>query len=55
MLKLLLGFVKVVTWICQVVLCISSPLPIKTKVKFDQDFQACRSFCFELKLLNESK
>ena len=62
--------IKVVTWICQscyldlsklllgfikVVLCISSPFSVKTKVNFDQDFLACRSFCFELKVLNESK
>ena len=27
----------------------------KNKLKFDQDFKACWSFCFELKVLNESK
>ena len=45
---LLPGFVKVV-------LCISRPLPNKTKLKFDREFKACWSFCFELKVLNESK
>ena len=54
--KLLDGFVKIDTWISfgcyrdllklirvlvKVVLCISQPLPIKTKLKFDQDFKAC--------------
>ena len=46
--KLIHGFVKDV-------LCISCPLPNKTKLKFDQDFKACRSFFFELKVLNELK
>ena len=46
--NLLHGFVNVV-------LCFSRPLPNKTKLKFDQDFKACWSFCFELKVLNESK
>ena len=36
----------------KVVLCISCPLPNKTKLEFDQDFKACWSFCFELKVLN---
>ena len=36
-------------------LCFSRLLPKKTKLKFDQDFNACWSFCFELKVLNESK
>ena len=36
-------------------LWISRPLPNKTRLKFDQDFKACWSFCFEIKLLNESK
>ena len=36
-------------------LCISRPLPNKTKLKFDQNFKPCRCFCFELKVLNESK
>ena len=40
--SLLHGFVEVV-------LCISSPLPNKPKLKFDKDFKACCSFCFELK------
>ena len=48
LLKLLRGFAKDI-------LCISRPLPNKTKLKFDKDFKACWSFCFELKLLNESK
>ena len=30
-------------------------LPNKTKLKFDKDFRVCWSFCFELKVLNESK
>ena len=34
--KLLRGFVKVVLYI-------SRPLPNKTKLKFDQDFKACRA------------
>ena len=41
LLKLLLGFDKVV-------LFISRLLPNKTKLKFDNDFKACPSFCFEL-------
>ena len=60
--KLINLFLQVVTWICQkiymdllklllgfvtVLLCISCPLPNKTKLKFDQDFKACWSFCFE--------
>ena len=49
LLKVLREFVKVV-------LCISRHLPNKTKLRFDQDFKACWSFCFELKVLkNESK
>ena len=32
-----------------------SPFAKKNKQKFDQDFKACWSFCFELKVLNESK
>ena len=36
-LKLLHGFVKVVTWI-------SCPLPNKTKLKFGQEFKTCWSF-----------
>ena len=34
---------------------VSCSLPNKTKLKFDQDFKACWSFCLELKVLNESK
>ena len=47
LLELLHGFVKVV-------LSIFCPLPNKNKLKFEQDFKACQSFCFELKVLNES-
>ena len=48
--RLLNGFLKIVTWICQscymdlfkllhgLVLCISRSLPNKTKLKFDRDF-----------------
>ena len=43
--KLLHGFV----------LCFSRPLPNKTKLKFDQDLKAIWSFCFVIKLMNESK
>ena len=64
--KFMHGFLEIVTWICQtcymdlfkllhgLVLCISRSLPNKTKLKFDRDFKACWSFCFELKVLNES-
>ena len=45
LLKLLCGFVEVV-------LCISRPLSNRIKLKFDQDFKAYWSFCFELKVLN---
>ena len=45
--KLPHGFIKI-TWVCQ-------SCSNKTKLKFDQDFIVCWSFCFELKLLNESK
>ena len=53
--KLIHGFLPVVTWICQrcymdllkllrgfvkVVLCVSHPLPNKTKLKFDHDFKS---------------
>ena len=44
------------TWVCQSLsIYISCPLPNKTKPKFGQDFKACWSFCFELKMLNELK
>ena len=43
--ELLHGFVKVV-------LSISRPLPKKTKLKFDQDFKANWTVCFELNVLN---
>ena len=39
----------------KVVLCISCQLSNKIKLKFDHNFNACLSFCFELKVLNESK
>ena len=38
-----------------IVLCISRPLPNKTRLKFKQLFKDCWSFCHELKVLNESK
>ena len=41
LLNLLHVFIKVAPYI-------SSLLPNKTKLKFDQDFKACWSFCFEL-------
>ena len=54
--KLIYGFAKVVTWVLsKFVLCFSCPLPNKTSLKFDHDLKACWSFCFEMKLLNESK
>ena len=54
--KLLHGFAKVVVrGFANVALCISLPLTNKTKLKFVQDFKACWSFCFELKVLNDSK
>ena len=37
--KWLHGIFKVVTWICQFFLCISRPLPNKTKMKFGQGFK----------------
>ena len=39
--KLLCGFVKVVTLCVKVVTCISGPMPNKTKLKSDQDFEWC--------------
>ena len=45
---------KLLLWFVKVVLLISRHLPNKTKL--DQDFKACWSLCFELKVLkNESK
>ena len=41
LLKLVHGFVKVVTWICQCDSMGSRLWPNKTKLKFDQDFKAC--------------
>ena len=60
--KFLNRFVKVATRICQSCFldlstkssCISHHLPNKPKLKFNQDFIACWSFCFELKLLKNS-
>ena len=48
---------KLSHWCVKVVLCIPRPLPNKTKLKLDNNFKACWcwSFCFELKVLNESK
>ena len=54
--KLFRGFVKVAdAWICQSCSMYSSPFAKKNKLKFDQHSKACWSFCFELKVLNESK
>ena len=53
--KLLHGFVKIVTWIWRSFSMFPRLLPNKTKVMLDQDFKACWSFYFEIKLLNESK
>ena len=36
-------------------LCVSRYLTTQTKLKFDHDFKACWSYCFELKVLIESK
>ena len=47
LLKFLHSFVKVV-------FDISCHLPNKTKLKLDQDFKVCKSFCFELNVLNKS-
>ena len=53
MAKLLHGFVKVVTWNCQSCsMYFFSPI---AKIKVDQDFKVCWSFCFVQKVLNESK
>ena len=67
--KLSHGFVNLFLWIClisikflccfywfvKLVTCFSRYMPNKTKLKFDQDFKACWSFCFELAVLSESK
>ena len=50
--KLLDGFVKGVTWICQSCSMYFLPFAKKNKLKIDQDFQGCWCFCFELKVLN---
>ena len=52
LLKLLLGFVKLSKFVW---ICISCPLPNKTKLKLDQVLKACWSFCFELKVLSDLK
>ena len=44
--KLLHIFVKVITCVCQVLACISCPLPNQTKLKFDKDFKACWIYWF---------
>ena len=53
--KLIHGFLQVFTWICQSCSMHFCPLPNKTKLKLDQNFKACWSFCFEVKVLNETK
>ena len=50
--KLIHGFLQVFTWICQSCYMHFCPLPNKTKLKLDQNFKACWSFCFEVKVLN---
>ena len=54
LLKLIHGFRFVMMWVCQSYSMFFRPLPNKTKLKFDQDFKGCWSFCFELVGLNES-
>ena len=59
----IVGFVKIDTWIslisniwiCQSCYMYFSPFAKQTKLKFEQDFKACWSFFFELKVLNEAK
>ena len=46
---------KLLHRIVKAVLCIYCPLQNKTKLKFVQDFKACLSFSFGLKVLIESK
>ena len=59
--KLLHGFVwnmylsKFLHGLVKVVFMFFLPFAKQTKLKFDQDFKACWSFCFELKVLIESK
>ena len=54
----LLNFVQIVGWLLygfvKIATCISHPLQKKTNLKFDQGFKSW-SFCFELKLLSETK
>ena len=49
-----MGFFKLLHEFVKVALCIPRPLPNETKLKFAQDFKASWSFCFKLKVLNES-
>ena len=48
------GFDMVVKKIWQSCSTYSRPLQNKTKLRFDQDFRACWSFCFQLKALSQS-
>ena len=54
---LLHEFANIDTWISLLLYVDFSKLQHgqKNKLKFDQDFKACWSFCFEQKVLNESK
>ena len=47
------GFVKVATWICQS--CSMYFCRLQNETKFDQDFKTWLDFCFEVKVLIESK
>ena len=49
-----MDFLKLLPGLVKVFQCISHLLTNKTKLKFDQELKACRSFCFELKVLNKS-
>ena len=49
------GFVKLATSICQSCSIFFSPFVNKPKLKFDEYFKACWSFCFEREVLNESQ
>ena len=51
--KLLHVFLKVLHGFVKIFLCISRPLPNKTKLKFDPKIYW--SFCFKIKVLNKSK
>ena len=52
--NLLIGFVDIVTWICQSCFMYFSQ-PNQTRLKFNQDFKVFWGFCFELKVLIESR